>query len=77
MLNHWKVQLGCHSQSLAHNPVVEDGLSIIGNGYGTGALQSPKVGKHCALAALRCSRYRKDIGDRSALWIFDPSHPFR
>ena len=77
MLNHRQIQLGCESQCFPHDVVIENRLAIIGDSHSTRALQRTKIREHCALAALCRRRDWKNIYDRAAIGMPNPTHPFR
>ena len=58
-------------------PVVEDRFAVVGDCHRSGALQSPKVREHRALAGMGRSSDREDIHDRAALRLLQPRDPVR
>src|SRR6266550_1403666 len=77
MLNYRKINLGGGPQSLVHDLITQDGLTVIGDSDGSCALQSTKVGKHSAFAGTGRGRHRKNVDHRAALPLLHPFDPFR
>ena len=67
VLNHGKIDLGRQAQSVAHHRVAENRFAIVGDGHGSGALQSAEVGKHGALAGVSGSGDGEDVDYCAAL----------
>src|ERR1700680_4407038 len=76
MLNDWKVDLGGEAQGLAHDRIVQNGLSVITDRDSTRTLKSTKIRKHCALTCEGSSGYGEDIYHRSPVTLLQPSDPF-
>ena len=71
MLNHGKIDFGRQAQSVAHHCVAENRFAVVGDGDGSGALQSAKVGEHGALAGVSGGGDGEDVDHCAALgrWI--------
>ena len=77
VLHDGKIQLRTETQSHAHDVIVEDGLAVVGDGDGSGALKCREVGERATFAAAGGGGDGKDIDHGSALGIPQPSDPFR
>src|SRR5579864_3256747 len=77
MLDYRQVERGRCDQSLAHDLVVEDGLAIIAQGHGPGALEGREVGELFTAAANGRSSNGEDIYVSAASGIKHPARDFR
>ena len=77
VLHHGKIQFRAQTQSHAHDFVVEDRLSIVGDGNCSSALQRLKVGEGLSLAAKRGGGDGKNVDHGCAFGTAQPSDPFR
>src|SRR6202035_5416087 len=72
VLHDRKIQLRAETKRGAHDLVVENGLAVVGDGDGSGALQCREISEICAARFARGSSDREDVHDRAALWTAQP-----
>ena len=76
VLYHREIEFSPEAQSGAHRLVFKDGLAVIGDGYGSGALQSGEIGEFCATGAASGGGDGEHVHDGSAFGIPQPCNPF-